>query len=183
METTTFKTKGFWYNLYRFNYKTELPEDTCTFKRGIIAAFITAMILLPLTFLRIAFRYILTIPYIKRKWNWAPVNGLVGYVLPFALIVVPLAFGALYFGNVELKTVSIWVVWFVGFGWMLITVGILIFGVFGVTQLDKWRMENKYRKLKKRGYAPKDKTAFDHLYESWKDKLCKKIEWKAADDE
>lgn len=180
METTKFKTKGFWYNLYRFNYKTELPEDTCTFKRGIIAAFITSVVLLPLALLRVAYRFIMKIPYIKREWNWTPIHGLVGYVPPAALIIVPLLFGALYFGTEEVKQISNWLVWLVGFGIMLLVIGILIGGAFTVARLDEWRDDYQYRKRMKRrerGDNPENKTAFENLYESWKDKLCKKIDW------
>jgi len=172
METTNFTKKGFWYFIYRLSYKQELPADTCTYKRGIIIALLTAILLSPITLLRLVFRLLLTIPYIKNETDWKPVYGLTGYVPGMLLINAPIIFG-----NLAVDGLSFWLTWLLGAG-ILISIMVVFFGTFlGFTiiqeRIDEYKLERNERKIN----TIETPSNHQNLYESWKDKLCKKINW------
>lgn len=179
MKKTKLKMSGFWFNLYRLNYgkKNELAEDTCSLKRGIIFSTITAIILLPLLALRMTYRLILKIPKII-EWNWKPIHGLVGYIPPFLVIVMPTLFGSAIFSEPESITWAL--IWITGLGVMILAIvicGILGFGsVFGYESIVNYR-------TRKRNELRVESGDFDAIlpsesfYKRLKDKFCSKIEW------
>lgn len=183
METTNFEKKGFWYFIYRMSYKNELPPDTCTYKRGIIIATLTMLLLWPLTLMRLVYSAFIKIPYIQDKLDLERIHGLVGYLPPLLAIALPMVFGTVYFGDDSTQTAT-WLLYLVGVGLAIGVIATAILGAYIVIVIDEYikeRKEIKRDKLRMQKNNPElqlPKTAFENLYESWKEKLCKKIEWK-----
>lgn len=176
MESIEFTEKGFWYNIYKLNYgDVSMPLDTCTYRRGIIISFITALLLLPLTILRVLWRLMCSILYFNGRELFITNDGWGGYLASLAFIIFPLIFGAGVFSEI-LKGSSLFIIWVYGTSLIVGALGslgfLLIICYFIKEIYDKWR-DNKVL-----SYKVKPDSKFMVLYKSWKDKYCKRIIWK-----
>jgi len=114
MKELTFKLQGFWYKLLRLNYaqseiqwneNDDLPTDICTLRRKLIFSSFIAILLFPLTILRLIFNYIQS----KNK-NIIKLDGLIGYVIAFALVILPILVGVIFIDYENTNFLLIWIV-------------------------------------------------------------------------
>ena len=189
MEELKMNESGFWFHLMQLNYKEgNLPEDTCGFRRKLIISALTAILLFPLTILRMLWRlFLIVIPFFKREWDWEPVTGLNGYWWAFIFVLLPTIAGGAYYDGILMEQ-SFWKVWLVGAGWIggggsifLILIGI---GALMADKINSWRnsyIDAKNLKRIEVGNPPEGKISV--LYNSWKDKYCKRIKWVNEDND
>ena len=129
------------------------------------------------------YRLIIKKTSINEKLGWEPIYGLTGYLPPFALIVLPLLFGSVVLGKEQTNLLLIWVVGFIILIMICVVFGVIIYGIMIFVEWRKDVKMVKRQKIKEQGNNPDEKSSFDNLYDSWKEKLCKKIKWEGEDDD
>ena len=159
-------------------YEWEAPKDTCRYRAMIIQTIVFALLLLPLTILRLLWRLI--VPYLKKINTTAydlfgPVDGIKGYLSSTFFILLPMLVGALFYPENQAPSFFTWdtlYYWSIGFVTLaiflttVITIAILIVNVTYI--IEDYRHSNITTK----------KTFLSELIRSWKEKYCKKINWK-----
>ncbi len=190
MENVTFKKEGFWFTLYTLLYgKKNLPEDTCTYRRGLIFSVLLAISILPVTIFRLIWRGIVYLVNKFWDWNWEYTDGYPGYVAAGFMLIFPTAVGSGISSDAPellgtlLNDLHLFYYWLIGMVFLAMTFLFFLIS-YSVVQGIVWLY--KSIKYKYRDYMDiinykeeeQPQSMVTVLYKSWKEKYCKKISWK-----
>lgn len=174
MESLKIKSNNFWVNYYRFIFcmrdTSELPEDTCTFRRDLILGTLLTLPILPLVLvLFIIFR-------IFKDGQYSDGRFIFPIILNFFTFLAFLIVGASW----EREFVPLLLLKLNGLVLVFLTIAITIVSglLYALDAIEDWKRERRRKKFFIEGEEPKEKFAFfKEMYRSAKEKYCKRIEY------
>jgi len=170
MEKLEFKKSGFWYEIWIMSFgndfNTTPPRDICSYRLELIGASIVAILLFPITILRLVYHVVYD-KYLVHS-DLPRRTGVVAYMLPSVLYMLGLMIGEALLNSDG--TNFVWWHAFVGIAFIiafLTAVAFIAYLVYVATE----SIREYSRKSKKAG-------TIGIMYDSWKNKYCAPIEWK-----
>lgn len=188
MKAINFKRQGVLYYLHKFLFKDN-PEDTCTYRGHLIICTIMCGVTLHATLLR----SILFIFEEERnnKSNWGILPHLFAMFVAYSCIIIGVfVLEGTPYDYINWHEISIFkmcllsfIPMFVGiiFFIIIITIAVIIGGIIYYVGLLGSKLLVVINRPIKKLYITSEgepRTQAGILYNSWKDKLCKRIDWK-----
>ena len=165
MEVVELKEKGFWANMYMLVF-TELPDNTCIYKRNLVLALLLNLVALPITLVRYALRV-----SIKNEAHYFRVSGFGPTLVAIIIAAGSYTMGYFYIDDTDPYTLILVLYGFLTLMGAILSVGAFAFGIGAMADYFA------DRKFKKSLEPAKPDGTIKTLYKGFVEKYCNKIEW------
>lgn len=173
MESLKIKTNNFWVNYYRFIFcmrgTSELPEDTCTFRRDLILGTLLALPILPLLLI------LFLIYKFSKDGQYSDGRFIFLILLNFFIFLAFLIVGSIW----EREFIPLLFLKLNGVVLIFLIIAIAIASgiIYTVSLIEDWRMRRRREKFYSEEEPKERFVFFKEMYRSAKEKYCKRIEY------
>ena len=176
MEELVLRKRGFLYNIWKLTFggiafaNSTPPKDTCSYRFQLIISSIVALLLLPLTIVRLVYNKI--VESLGKEDEWIYDMGIAGYIVLMAMVGLAVDIHIGIYGEATI-TLGTYIIALVAEIALLAT---LILIVASLIRVQEYIADRKYSI----GYnkKPKEDGTIVKLYKGWKNKYCQRIHWK-----
>lgn len=175
MEKLKFKMQGFWYNVWRLIYESDIkdsdipPEDTCSYRWELILSSFILLSTLPITIYRVI--YLRVVKAFDLDWYITP--GILGHMIPSIFFII-FSVSGIYFAEQD-NILQSYKWYYIIYG-AFITIGTTGL-IYSVIIAGEW-VRDKIADIKfSKSKTTKPLGTVGTLYKGWKDNHCSPIEW------